>query len=189
MKLVLFCAASAAALSPNGKLPVMKIVVEGSPPFDAVAHFEGLAAGSDGAVAAGAGEDGAGPGARVLIDGDAALFGAGDMGEDERRRKAFDLRTADDADRAWGAATRLRERLGGLAAAAPAAPAVPGGEAAAPATSAGFYGEDELRSLLAMHETLKDDAGLDEAAEAGVPGGFDLHDIVRSMVEEDGDDA
>ena len=129
MKLVLFCAASAAALSPNGKLPVMKIVVEGSPPFDAVAHFEGLAADSDVAVAAGAGEDGAGPGARVLIDGDAALFGAGDMGE------------------------------------------------------------DELRSLLAMHETLKDDAGLDEAAEAGVPGGFDLHDIVRSMVEEDSDDA
>ena len=110
------------------------------------------------------------------------VFGANAMTSEERRRRQFDgVADVDAAARVWTAASELRERLAALSEAAEAP--------AKPATSAGFYGEDELRSLLAMHETLKDDAGLDEAAEAGVPGGFDLHDIVRSMVEEDGDDA
>jgi len=56
---------------------------------------------------------------------------------------------------------------------------------AKPATSAGFYGEDELQGILAMHEQVLDVVDSEPAVtEASV---FDLHEIVKGMVEgEDG---
>ena len=153
--------------------------------FDPVAHFEGLARGDDEGVAVVDGfceEEVASARVRVLIDGEAAFFGAGDMSEDERRRKAFDVGGPEDADRVWAAATRLRERLGGIAAGGADFASFPGVEATKPASSAGFYGEAELENILAMHETLRDDGGLDDAGSASP---FDLHDVVRGMVEDE----
>ena len=69
----------------------------------------------------------------------------------------------------------LRERLAALSEAAEAP--------AKPATSAGFYGEDELQGILAMHEQVLDVVDSEPAVtEASV---FDLHEIVKGMVEGD----
>ena len=97
------------------------------------------------------------------------------MTSEERRRRQFDgVVDVDAAARVWTAASELRERLAALS-------EVP----AKPATSAGFYGEDELQGILAMHEQVLDVVDSEPAVtEASV---FDLHEIVKGMVEgEDG---
>ena len=71
------------------------------------------------------------------------------MTSEERRRRQFDgVADVDAAARVWTAASELRERLAALSEAAEAP--------AKPATSAGFYGEDELQGILAMHEQVLD---------------------------------
>ena len=77
------------------------------------------------------------------------VFGANAMTSEERRRRQFDgVADVDAAARVWTAASELRERLAALSEAAE----LP----AKPATSAGFYGEDELQGILAMHEQVLD---------------------------------
>ena len=106
------------------------------------------------------------------------VFGANAMTSEERRRRQFDgVADVDAAARVWTAASELRERLAALSEAAE----LP----AKPATSAGFYGEDELQGILAMHEQVLDVVDSEPAVtEASV---FDLHEIVKGMVEGDGD--
>ena len=98
------------------------------------------------------------------------------MTSEERRRRQFDgVADVDAAARVWTAASELRERLAALSEAAEAP--------AKPATSAGFYGEDELQGILAMHEQVLDVVDSEPAVtEASV---FDLHEIVKGMVEGD----
>ena len=98
------------------------------------------------------------------------------MTSEERRRRQFDgVADVDAAARVWTAASELRERLAALSEAAEAP--------AKPATSAGFYGEDELQGILAMHEQVLDVVDDEPAVtEASV---FDLHEIVKGMVEGD----
>ena len=107
------------------------------------------------------------------------VFGANAMTSEERRRRQFDgVADVDAAARVWTAASELRERLAALSEAAAEAPAMP-------ATSAGFYGEDELQGILAMHEQVLDVVDSEPAVtEASV---FDLHEIVKGMVEGDED--
>ena len=107
------------------------------------------------------------------------VFGANAMTSEERRRRQFDgVADVDAAARVWTAASELRERLAALSEAAAEAPAKP-------ATSAGFYGEDELQGILAMHEQVLDVVDSEPAVtEASV---FDLHEIVKGMVEGDED--
>ena len=107
----------------------------------------------------------------------AQVFGANAMTSEERRRRQFDgVADVDAAARVWTAASELRERLAALSEAAAEAPAKP-------ATSAGFYGEDELQGILAMHEKVLDVVDSEPAVtEASV---FDLHEIVKGMVEGD----
>ena len=107
------------------------------------------------------------------------VFGANAMTSEERRRRQFDgVADVDAAARVWTAASELRERLAALSEAAAEAPAKP-------ATSAGFYGEDELQGILAMHEQVLDVVDDEPAVtEASV---FDLHEIVKGMVEGDED--
>ena len=104
------------------------------------------------------------------------VFGANAMTSEERRRRQFDgVADVDAAARVWTAASELRERLAALSEAAE----LP----AKPATSAGFYGEDELQGILAMHEQVLDVVDSEPAVtEASV---FDLHEIVKGMVEGD----
>ena len=106
------------------------------------------------------------------------VFGANAMTSEERRRRQFDgVADVDAAARVWTAASELRERLAALSEAAEAP--------AKPATSAGFYGEDELQGILAMHEQVLDVVDSEPAVtEASV---FDLHEIVKGMVEGDED--
>ena len=108
----------------------------------------------------------------------AQVFGANAMTSEERRRRQFDgVADVDAAARVWTAASELRERLAALSEAAEAP--------AKPATSAGFYGEDELQGILAMHEQVLDVVDSEPAVtEASV---FDLHEIVKGMVEGDED--
>lgn len=194
---LLACAVAAHALKPPLRIEVLTCDACESADFDPVAAFETLARTPEGfwrreeaSIATAACDDCAGPSARVLVDGEAALFGAGAMSESERRRKSFDgLATAEDAARVWDAATGLVDRLallGDDAAAAAAPPAA----AEKPGSSAAFYGEAELRDLLQMHEALDLDLDLDADADAdaGPADVLGLHDLVRSMVEEaDGD--
>ena len=107
------------------------------------------------------------------------VFGANAMTSEERRRRQFDgVADVDAAARVWTAASELRERLAALSEAVAESPAKP-------ATSAGFYGEDELQGILAMHEQVLDVVDSEPAVtEASV---FDLHEIVKGMVEGDGD--
>ena len=78
-----------------------------------------------------------------------------------------ELRSALDAAKLRAAPDR--ERLAALSEAAE----LP----AKPATSAGFYGEDELQGILAMHEQVLDVVDSEPAVtEASV---FDLHEIVK----------
>mgnify|MGYP001502876622 FL=1 len=107
------------------------------------------------------------------------VFGANAMTSEERQRRQFDgVADVDAAARVWTAASELRERLAALSEAVAESPAKP-------ATSAGFYGEDELQGILAMHEQVLDVVDSEPAVtEASV---FDLHEIVKGMVEGDGD--
>lgn len=150
--------------------------------FDPLAVFERLARPSAAeVVAVSCGDACAGPSARVLIDGEAALFGADVMRDSERQRKAFDVAGAADAERVWGAANTLVERLElfeGVGAADP-----PREKPERPSSSAAFYDAAELQGLLQMHETL--DLGADDSDAAGeAESVLDIHDLIQSMVEE-----
>lgn len=181
-RFLLLTLAAANALAPSFKVQVLTCTGCAQQGFDALATFERLAADVGVEVEDVLIDGEAAPSARVLIDGEAALFGADAMTDDERRRKTFDGLTSEaDAERVMSAVTKLRERLAIVSAveADGSMPAPP-----RPASSASFYGEDELADLLAMHETLRSDpdAALDDAASSSP---FDLHSLVQSMIEED----
>ena len=149
--------------------------------FDAHRALDGLAKSSANAEVTQGACDGAcaGPSVSVEIDGEPAVFGANAMTADERDRRHFqNVGDVDSAARVWTAASELRERLAAFA--VPEAPSSPG-------SSAGFYGEDELQGILAMHEQLLDAVEPSEPPvdEEGVLG---LHEIVRQMVEGDDSD-
>mmetsp|Transcript_4270 Transcript_4270/g.15681 ORF Transcript_4270/g.15681 Transcript_4270/m.15681 type:complete len:220 (+) Transcript_4270:62-721(+) len=172
---------------------------------NALAAFERLAGGGVGVDSAILEGCEAGPSARVLVDGDAALFGAADMDEGERRTKVFrNVATDADAARVFGLAARLNDRLASLEtemgqawpnfdflggtgpefapAARPAAPP----QASPPAFFQGYDAVD-LQSILDMHVGLLD-GGLEEdelgrLGETDPESIVDMHEQIRRMVE------
>ena len=131
----------------------------------------------------------------------------------DRARRRFDRITdAAAASRVWAAANALRDRVAALGGANPllggavpppgGANALPGGASALPifgrplsgdapaampmppkpASSASFYDAAELQNILDLHERVAEAAPEEPPLEGGA-GLFDLHELVRGMVE------